>query len=111
METVRLAASTESEDQARFLADALEMLVRYHRTQAPLVKIVARGTVVGVDRAGVVVAPPRLITLPGRSVANLANWPDLTTQKDSVWLSGKMSPLAKQNFQAFGWFVIERTTL
>ncbi len=112
LEIVKLANTAESEDQARFLADALEMLTRYHKTRTPLVKIIARGTVVGRDSAGVVVVPAEVDYVAWtQRVAYFANRPDLTGQKRSVWLSGQMSPLAKKNFQALGWVVIERTNL
>jgi hypothetical protein len=109
---VTLADTAESEDQARFLADALEMPVRYHQTQTPLVEIIARGTIVGRDRAGVVIVPAEVdyVTWTQR-LANFASRTDLTAQKRGVWLSGKMSPRAKENFEALGWVVAERTTL
>ena len=52
-----LASTADSEDQARFLADTVDMLAAYHQTRTPLVQIIARGTIVGRDRAGVIVVP------------------------------------------------------
>jgi hypothetical protein len=54
-EVVALANTAVSEDQARYLADCLDMLANYHQTQTPLTKVIARGTLVGRDRAGVIV--------------------------------------------------------
>ncbi len=47
-QVVESASTAQSEDQARFLADALDMLANYHRTQTPLTSIVAKGTIFAV---------------------------------------------------------------
>ena len=103
---VQLANTAESEDQARFLADCLHMLVNYHQTQTPINRIVARGTMIGVDRAGVIVVPAEVDYVSWTKRASyFANRPDLASPKRTVWLSGQMSPMAKRNFKALGWVV------
>ncbi len=105
---VPLANTAESEDQARFLADCLHMLVNYHQTQTPLKRIIARGTMIGVDRAGVIVVPAEVDYVSWTKRASyFANRPDLASPKRTVWLSGRMSPTAKRNFKALGWVVNE----
>jgi hypothetical protein len=112
IEIVVLASTAESEDQARFLASSLDMLANYHETQTPLSRIIARGTVIGRDRAGVIVVPAEVDYVSWTKRASyFANRPDLASPKRSVWLSGQMSPLAKKNFQAVGWVVKENTKL
>ncbi len=97
---VALAATAESEDQARFLADCLDMLANYHRTQTPLRQIIARGTIVGRDRAGVIVVPAEVDYVSWtKRISYFANRSDLRSPKRSLWLTGQMSPLAKKNFQ------------
>jgi hypothetical protein len=109
-DVVMLANTAESEDQARFLADTVSMLAHYHQTQTPITKITAIGTVIGWDRNGAIVveAPVDYVSWTPR-IAHFAHRPDLVASKRSAWLSGQMSPLAKENFQALGWIVHEKT--
>jgi hypothetical protein len=109
---VALASTAQSEDQARFLAGCLNMLANYHQSQTPLVSIIARGTVIGRDRAGVIVVPAEVDYVSWTKRASyFANRPDLVSPKRTAWLTGQMSPLAKKNFQALGWSVHEKARL
>jgi hypothetical protein len=109
---VALASTAESEEQARFLAACLDMLANYHQSQTPLVSIIARGTVIGRDRAGAIVVPAEVDYVSWtKRTSYFANRPDLVSPKRGAWLSGQMSPLAKKNFQALGWSVREKTKL
>lgn len=112
LSVVALASTAESEDQARFLADALDMLANYHKTQTPLTSIVAKGTIFGRDRSGVLVVPVEADYVVWTTrAAYFANRPDLVAQKRAIWLSGRMSPLAKKNFESLGWKINENTQL
>ena len=112
IDVVALASTADSEDQARFLADTLDMLANYHQGRMPLVTVIARGTLVGRDRAGVIVVPaPVDYASWTRRTSYFANRPDLAAPKRGVWLSGQMSPLAKKNFEALNWMIGERTKL
>jgi len=111
LDIIALAATAESEDQARFLADCLDMLANYHQTQTPLTQIIARGTMIGRDRAGVIVVPAEVDYVSGtKRMSYFANRPDLASPKRSLWLTGQLSPLAKKNFKELGWVVNERIT-
>jgi len=111
-DVVALASTAESEDQARFLADALDMLVNYHETQTPLTRIYAKGTIFGRDRAGVLIVPVEVdYVVWTQRTSYFAHRPDLAAPKRSVWLSGRMSPLAKKNFESLGWKINENTQL
>ena len=112
IDIVALASTAESEDQARFLAGCLNMLANYHRSHTPLVSIIARGTVIGRDRAGVIVVPAEVDYVSWtKRTSYFANRPDLVSHTRIAWLSGQMSPLGKKNFQALGWNVHERAKL
>ena len=112
IDIVALASTAESEDQARFLAGCLNMLANYHQSHTPLVSIIARGTVIGRDRAGVIVVPAEVDYVSWtKRTSYFANRPDLVSPTRIAWLSGQMSPLGKKNFQALGWNVRERARL
>jgi len=111
-DVVDLASTAQSEDQARFLADALDMLASYHQKQTPLTSMVGEGTIFGRDRSGVLIIPVEVdyVVWTPRT-AYFASRPDLVAQKRAIWLSGKMSPLAKKNFESRGWRINENARL
>ncbi|MBV8453950.1 MAG: hypothetical protein JOZ29_16995, partial [Deltaproteobacteria bacterium] len=109
---VALANTAKSEDQARFLTDALDMLAKYHQRQTPLVQIITKGTIIGRDRTGLLLVPAQVdYVVWTKRAAYFANRPDLAASKRSIWLSGRMSPLAKQNFESLGWTINENSQL
>jgi hypothetical protein len=111
-DVLALAATAESEDQARFLAAALDMLVNYHKTQTPLTSVAGKGTIFGRDRGGVLIVPVEVDYVPWTERASyFAHRPDLIAQKRSIWMSGRMSPLAKKNLESLGWKINENTQL
>ncbi len=112
MSVVTLASTADSEDQARFLADTLDMLANYHQSRTLLVTVTARGTVVGRDRTVVIVVPAAVDYASWtKRTSYFASRSDLVALKRGVWLSGQMSPLAKKNFEASNWTIDERTKL
>jgi hypothetical protein len=54
---VALAATATTEDQARFLANAVEMLAAQQQTGEPLVEVLAVGTVIGRTQRGALIIP------------------------------------------------------
>lgn len=112
VDAVTLASTAQSEDQARFIADCLDLLSRYSKTHTPVARIIARGTIVGRDSTGAIVVPAAVDYASWTSrTSYFANRPDLAAPKRSVWLTGQMSPLARKNFLALGWQVNEKTAL
>jgi hypothetical protein len=99
-----------SESQARFLAGAVRMLADYHETQQPIVALATPGPVIGRDRDGTVIvpAPVDYVSWTER-IAQFATSPTLAAPQRSIWLTGKMSPRAKQEFAGLGWTVREST--
>lgn len=107
-EVAKLAASAASEDQARFLAEAMQMLGRHHTMVEPLSTLTARGTVTARTRGGAVVVPaPVDYVAWTQRAAEFARRPDLNDQQHSVWLTGKVSPRAQRELTALGWTVHE----
>ena len=101
---VALAATARSEEQARFLAAAVRLLGKGHALE----EVTATGTVVGREKGGgiVVPAPVDYVSWTER-VARFANRDDLKAAERSIWLTGKMSPRARREFEALGWKVNE----
>ena len=105
---VVLASTSESEEQARFLTDAVGMLARYHETQTPIVKIIVRKTIVGQDRNGAIVVEAPVDYVPWTEpVSYFAHRTDLQSSRRTIWLTGQFSPHAKKHFQALGWAINE----
>ena len=109
-EAITLASTAESEEQARFLTDAVGMLARYHETQRPIAKLIVRKAIVGEDRNGAIVAEAPVDYVSWTElVAYFASRPDLQKRQRTIWLTGQFSPLAMKNFEALGWVVHEKT--
>jgi hypothetical protein len=109
VDAVVLASTAESEQQARFLTNAVGMLARYHETQTPIVRIIVRKTIVGKDRNGAILLEAPVDYLPWTEQASyFAHRPDLLASRRTIWLTGQFSPLARKNFQALGWTINEK---
>ena len=99
-----LAASATSEDQARFIVAAAQMLARYHKTITPLSVLMGRGTAIGYDKRGVIVVPAPLDYVAWTDrVADFARRSDLKAQERGIWLTGKISPRAWKEMTKLGW--------
>jgi hypothetical protein len=109
VDAVVLASTAESEQQARFLTNAVGMLARYHETQTPIVRIIVRKTIVGKDRNGAILLEAPVDYIPWTEQASyFAHRPDLLASRRTIWLTGQFSPLARKNFQALGWTINEK---
>jgi hypothetical protein len=109
-EVIALAATAANEDQARFLMGAAQILAHHHEWVTPLTAVMARGTMVGKTAAGgVVVGAPVDYVAWTENVANFARRPDFASTSLDIWLTGRMSPRARQEFERIGWRVHEGT--
>ena len=101
-----LAATATTEDQARFLANALEMLAAQQQTGAPLAQVGASGTVIGWTSGGAPLVPAAVDDVAWTErVAGFAGRPDLQGTSGSLWITGRMSPEAQRQFAALGWTI------
>lgn len=107
-EVIVLAATALNEEEARFFAASVQLLARLNETERPLGKVVGRGTVFGVASGGAVIvpAPVDYVSWTER-IGRFAERSDLKAAKRSVWLTGKVSPLAERGFQGLGWILYE----
>jgi hypothetical protein len=82
----------------------VRMLAKAHALE----KVTATGTVVGREKGnGIVVPAPVDYVSWTERVARFADRDDLKAAERSIWLRGKMSPRARQEFEARGWKVNE----
>ena len=103
---VALAATATTEDQARFLANAVEMLAAQQQTGAPLAQVGASGTVIGWTSGGAPLVPAAVDYVAWTErVAGFAGRPDLQGTSGSLWITGRMSPEAQRQFAALGWTI------
>jgi hypothetical protein len=103
---VALAATATTEDQARFLANAVEMLAAQQQTGAPLAQVGASGTVIGWTSGGAPLVPADVDYVAWTErVAGFAGRPDLQGTAGSLWITGRMSPEAQRQFAALGWTI------
>jgi hypothetical protein len=109
VKTVTLASTVTSEEQARFLTNAVGMLARYNATEAPIVRLIVRRAIIGQDRNGAIVvqAPVDYVSWT-ELVSYFAHRPDLAQSRRTVWVTGQLSPISRNNFKALGWTVNER---
>jgi hypothetical protein len=98
------ALTAQSDAQARFMAGAVIILAAYHKTQDPIAKLRVSGTLVGQRKAGglVVPAPVDYVAWTER-VARFATRPDLAGRDRQIWLTGRLSPRARDELAKLKW--------
>jgi hypothetical protein len=107
-EVVAFANRAASLHEARFVVGSMEMLARYQQSGNPIVLVTAPGPIVARTAAGGVVVPAALDYVAWTErIATFARRPDLQGPTRLALLSGKLSPMAKQQFAAAGWTVRE----
>jgi hypothetical protein len=109
---VQFGAAAKTEDEARFVAAAVNMLGRYHESVEPLAEVAAPGPILGRAASGAVVVPGPVdyVAWTERS-ARVAQREDIKAAKRIAWLSGRMSPRARKEFSERGWVVDESFTV
>lgn len=108
VQIVTFAGAAATEDRARLIVAATEMLARYHGTVEPLAQVSAPGPIVARTKAGSTLVPAPIDYVPWTEpVATFARRPDLKAKSRTVWLTGKLSPQSKREFEALGWTVRE----
>lgn len=107
-QVVAFAAQASSETQARLISGAAGMLAEYHTGREPLTAVSGRGPLVGRTRGGGVLVPlPIDYVAWTERVAELTGRDDLRAQGRVVWITGHVSPRARQELAAAGWTLFE----
>ena len=98
-----------TEYQARFLVTSLHMLVQWSQRQSPVTGIKAPGPLIARDQNGSVIMPAPVDYLSWTPrIAGFATDPNLMAMHHRViWITGKITPLARQQLAANGWTVRE----
>jgi hypothetical protein len=98
-----------TEYQARFYVTSLRMLDQWNQQNSPVARIQVFGLLVARDRNGAEIAPAPVdyVSWTPR-IAGFATDPELMALHHRVlWITGKMTPLARQQLVAKGWSVRE----
>jgi hypothetical protein len=98
-----------TEYQARFLVTSLHMLDQWGQQRSPITRIQAPGILIAHDQNGAVILPAPVDYLSWtQRIAGFATDPQLMGMQNRVlWITGKMTPLARQQLAANGWSVRE----
>jgi hypothetical protein len=98
-----------TEYQARFIVTSLHMLDQWSQQRSHITRIQAPGVLVARDQNSVSILPAPVDYLSWtQRIAGFATDPELMTLRHRVlWITGKMTPLARQQLAAKGWSVRE----
>jgi hypothetical protein len=96
-----------TEYQARFLVTSLHMLDQWSHQQSPITRIWVPGVIVARDQNGHTILPAPVDYLSWtQRIAGFATDPNLMALPNrTLWITGKMTPLASQQLAANGWTV------
>jgi hypothetical protein len=105
-EVVTLAVTATTEEQARFVAHSVGMLLQHHMGVKPLASLAAPGPVVGRTRDGALVVPAPLDYVAWTErAAKFARRTDLAAKERGIWLTGELSPHTRRELAAAGWAI------
>jgi hypothetical protein len=102
-----------TEYQARFLVTSLSMLGQWSQQRSPITRIRVPGVLVARDQNGtsIMPAPVDYVSWTPR-IAGFATNPQLLGMQNRVlWITGKMTPQARQQLAANGWTLQEGAQL
>ncbi len=98
-----------TEYQARFLVTSLHMLGQWSQQRSPITRIYVPGVMIARDQNGHTILPAPVDYLSWtQRIAGFVTDPQLMAQHNRVlWITGQMTPLARQQLSAKGWNVRE----
>jgi hypothetical protein len=109
---VEFAAVAQTHDEVRFVAAAVNMLARHHESVERIALVTAPGPIIGRTAGGALVVPAPVDYVAWTEPAShLAQRDDLKAPTRIGWLSGQMSPRARQEFTTRGWKVDENRNI
>jgi len=111
-DVIPLALGVDSEGQARFVAQTLNMLARYHETVKPLAKVAASGTVYGETKDGelAVMAPVDYLSWNPVAETFATRKSTLGTGR-TLYIAGRATDRARDALEDLNWSVEEKSAL
>lgn len=107
-ELVDLALTVRSLDQARFVVEAIELLLHYHVHEEPIAEIKLNTTVTGISKSGTRIIPTPLDYVSWtKALDKFSNRKEFVEGISCVYLRGRLSPIAKTSLSNKGWQVRE----
>ena len=102
-----------TEYQARFLVTSLHMLDQWSQQRSPITRIRVPGVLVARDQNGTAImpAPVDYVSWTPRIAGFATNPQMLGMQNRVLWITGKMTPLARQQLTTNGWTLQEGSQL
>jgi hypothetical protein len=96
-----------TEYQARFLVTSLHMLAHWSQQNSPITRIQVPGVIVARDQNGTTILPAPVDYLSWtQRIAGFGTDPQfLGMQNRVIWITGQLTPLARQQLTANGWSV------
>src|SRR6266436_2126101 len=96
-----------TEYQARFLVTSLHMLVQWSQQQSPITGIKAPGVIIARDQNGTTIlpAPVDFVSWTPRIAGFVTDPQMLAMHHRVIWITGQMTPLARQQLSANAWNV------
>jgi len=108
---VVFGAEAQTEDEANFVANAVNLLARHHESVAPLAKVSAPGPILGQTAAGALALPGPVDYVSWiEALRSDLDRPEFQASEKVAFFSGRVSPIAQQNFASRGWKVTENFT-
>jgi hypothetical protein len=96
-----------TEYQARFLVASLHKLVQWGQQQAPITVIRAPGVIIARDQNGTTILPAAVdyVSWTPRTAGFVTDPQMMAMHHRVIWITGQMTPLARQQLSANGWNV------
>lgn len=111
-EVIPLALSVDSEGQARFVVQTLAMTARYHKTVAPLARLVVSGTAYGQTEDGEIVVMAPVDYLSWNPIAEtFAKRKSEQGSARTLHIAGRATGRAREALEDLDWSVEERSAL
>jgi hypothetical protein len=110
---IRLVPQVESEREAWFITDSINGVLWYHKTQAPVARIISGPTVpVFEDSEGRAVSPLALdyIVWNDETAAEWETVLGVAGKDNALYITGRVEPNARAELEGRGWSVTDRQT-
>jgi hypothetical protein len=110
-QVIEFAAVPGTQDEVKFVVGSVNMLARYHEAVARIAKVSAPGPIKGETAAGAIVLPAPVDYISWTdTLGRIVPTQDFQAPEKILFLSGRVSPLARRNLAQAGWTINESYT-